>query len=75
MKYLATYQSAREERSRTYASLDSAVRFLCKGMNDGSLWPGEIMDMKGRTVVSHERIMQSWLEVIAGDIEPAELTA
>lgn len=74
MKYLATYRSANEERSRTYTSLERAIRFLCQGMEDGSLWPGEIMDMKGRTVVSHDRIMRSWLDVVAGDAEPADLT-
>lgn len=73
MKYLATWYADKEDRSRTYSSLASAVRFLCQGMDDGSLWPGEVMDMQGRTVVSHERIMRSWLDVVTGDMAPEEL--
>lgn len=75
MKYLATYYVDREDRSRTFSSLGQAVRFICRGMGDGSLWPGEVMDLRGRTVVSHERIMDSWLDVVTGDVEPADLAS
>ncbi len=75
MKYIASYHIGRQEHSEVYGSLAGAVRFLCYGMEDGSLWPGEIIDMKGRTVVSHERIMRHWLDVVTGEVSPRDFEA
>ena len=75
MKYIASYHIRGQGHSKVYGSFAGAVRFLCRGMEDGSLWPGEVMDWRGRTVVSHERIMRYWLDVVTGEMSPGDLAA
>jgi hypothetical protein len=67
MVYIATYYvpGERTPREKPYDSLNGALRFLVHGMHDGSLFPGQLLDDRGRAVASHDWLLDHWSDVLA----------
>jgi hypothetical protein len=67
MRYVARYyvRGRREPMERAFNSLDGALRFQVRGMADGSLFLGEIVDDRGRNVASHGWLLDHWSDILA----------
>jgi len=66
MTYIATYyvHGSREPLQRRYGTLDGALRFEVRGMASGEHFVGAIMDGRGRTIASHEWLLDHWSEIL-----------
>jgi hypothetical protein len=66
MVYIATYYffGRRDPVERTFSTLDGALRFQVRGMASGDLYLGEIIDDRGRTIASHEWLLDHWSEIL-----------
>jgi hypothetical protein len=66
MTYVATYyvHGQREPLERRYGTLDGALRFQVRGMSSGEHFVGTILDDRGRTIASHEWLLDHWSEIL-----------
>lgn len=66
MIYIGTYYvfGRREPVERSFNTLDAALRFRVRGMASGELYVGEIFDARGRTVASHEWLLDHWSDIL-----------
>ena len=51
-------------RERRFESLDGALRFLVRGMEDGSCFPGELLDESFGTVATYAWLLDHWADVL-----------
>lgn len=66
MPYVATYyvHGRREPAEHSFQTLDGALGFEVRGMASGRLYLGEILDDRGRTIASHEWLLDHWSEIL-----------
>ena len=51
-------------REREFENLDGALRFLTRGMAEGSLYVGEVLYHNGDRIASHEWLLDHWSDLL-----------
>lgn len=66
MPYFATYyvQGRRDPLERRYDTLDGAIRFQVRRMQAGDLFPGAVIDHRGRTIASQAWLLDHWSNIV-----------